>query len=142
VDESAGGLRLSRPVAQTGRRIAAGQLLAVQPPGATGLRLGAVRWLRLCGDELHAGLRLMPGAPQPLTLSATGLTSAVGPRYRPGFGLPAVEALQQPASVVFPAGAFRVERIIEILGHPSTQVRLKRILDRGSDFERAEYAQT
>jgi hypothetical protein len=53
--------------------------------------------------------------------------------------LPAVEALNQPQSVVFPAAAFRVDRVIEIQSGAMEQVRLIRILDRGHDFERAEY---
>jgi hypothetical protein len=139
-DESAGGMRLSRPAAQTGQRIAAGQLLALQPPRGTGLRLGAVRWVtQLASGEVHMGVRMMPGAPQAISVCATGLSSVVGPRCRPGFRLPAVEALQCPASVVFPVAAFRVDRIVEILADQSVQIKLRRIVEHGLDFERAEY---
>jgi hypothetical protein len=85
------------------------------------------------------GVRMMPGAPQAISVCATGLSSVVGPRCRPGFRLPAVEALQCPASVVFPAAAFRVDRIVEILAEHSVQIRIKRIVEHGFDFERAEY---
>lgn len=140
IDESAGGMRLARPVAQPGQRIAAGQLLALQPPGGTGLRLGAVRWMTQTADgELQMGVRMMPGAPQAISVCATGLQSVVGPRCRPGFRLPAVEALQCPPSLVFPTAAFRVERIVEILAEHPVQVKLKRIVEHGFDFERAEY---
>jgi hypothetical protein len=140
VDESAGGLRLSRPAVQPGQRIAAGQLLALQPPGSAGLRLGSVRWMtHLANGDLQMGVRMMPGAPQAISVCATGLSSVVGPRCRPGFRLPAVEALQCPASVVFPAAAFRVDRIVEILAEHSVQIRIKRIVEHGFDFERAEY---
>ena len=140
VDESPGGMRLMRPVGQGGQRVAAGQLLALQPPGSAGFRLAAVRWLTLTvNGEMHIGLRMIPGAPQPVSVCATGLSSVVGPRCRPGFLLPAVEALRCPASVIFPAAAFRVERIVEILAEGSTQVKLKRIVEHGLDFERAEY---
>ncbi len=140
VDESAGGLRLSRQAVQAGQRIAAGQLLALQPPGSASLRLGCVRWMtQLPSGELQMGVRMMPGAPQAIAVCATGLQSVVGPRCRPGFRLPAVEALQCPASVVFPTAAFRVDRIVEILAEHPVQIKIKRIVEHGVDFERAEY---
>jgi len=139
LDESPSGMRLSRPLADAGARIALGQLLAVQPPGTSSLRLAVVRWRSAVADGVHVGVRLLAGAPQPATLCATGLTSVVGPRCRPGFLLPAVEALNQPPSVVFPAAAFRADRIIEIQSGTVEQVRLTRIVERGHDFERAEY---
>lgn len=139
LDESPSGMRLSHTLADAGTRIALGQLLAVQPPDINGLRLAAVCWRMAVGDELHIGVRLMAGAPQPITICATGLTSVVGPRCRAGFLLPAAEALNQPPTVVFPAAAFRVDRVIEIQSDAVEQVRLVRIVDRGHDFERAEY---
>jgi len=63
----------------------------------------------------------------------------VGPRCRPGFLLPEVEALRCPASLIVPAAAFRVERIVEILAEGAMPVKLKRIVEHGLDFERAEY---
>jgi len=140
VDESPGGMRLKRPVGQGGQRVAAGQLLALQPPGSGEFRLAAVRWLTLgASGELHIGVRMIPGAPRPVSVCATGLSSVVGPRCRPGFLLPEVEALRCPASLIVPAAAFRVERIVEILAEGAMQVKLKRIVEHGLDFERAEY---
>ncbi|MGB0126607.1 MAG: hypothetical protein WBP72_03135 [Rhodocyclaceae bacterium] len=138
-DESPSGMRLSRPLAEEGARIALGQLLAVLPPAASGLRLGVVRWRTVTESDLRIGVRLLPGIPQPATVCATGLTSVVGPRCRPGFLLPNVDALNQPPSIVFPAAAFRADRIVEIMADQVQQVRVSRIVERGQDFERAEY---
>lgn len=138
-DESPSGMRLLRPIAAEGTRIALGQLLAVLPPGSSGLRLGVVRWRTATENELRIGVRLLAGVPKPVTVCATGLTSVVGPRCRPGFLLPAVEALNQPPSIIFPAAAFRADRVVELMTDPVEQVRLARIVERGQDFERAEY---
>jgi cyclic-di-GMP-binding protein len=139
LDESPSGMRLFRPLAEEGARIALGQLLAVLPPGSSGLRLGMVRWRTATEDQLRIGVRLLAGVPKPVTVCATGLTSVVGPRCRPGFLLPAVEALNQPPSVVFPVSAFRADRVVEIMSDQIEQARIARIVERGQDFERAEY---
>jgi hypothetical protein len=41
--------------------------------------------------------------------------------------------------VVFPTAAFRVDRIVEILAEHPVQIKIKRIVEHGVDFERAEY---
>lgn len=138
-DESPSGMRLTRPLAEDATRIALGQLLAVQPPGSSSLRLGVVRWRTAAETELRIGVRLLAGTPHPATVCATGLTSVVGPRCRPGFLLPAVEALNQAPSIVFPAAAFRADRVVELTADQVEQVRLTRIVERGHDFDRGEY---
>ncbi|MCK7501924.1 MAG: hypothetical protein MZW92_77115 [Comamonadaceae bacterium] len=48
-------MRLMRPGRRrAGQRVAAGQLLALQPPGSAGLRLAAVRWLTLTVERRTA----------------------------------------------------------------------------------------
>jgi hypothetical protein len=139
LDESRDGMRFTRPMSEAGARITLGQLLAVQPPGTQGLRLAVVRWRTVAEGSLQIGVRLVAGAPEPASICATGLTSVVGPRCRPGFVLPAVDALGQPPSVIFPAAAFRPDRIVEIQSSFVEQVKLVRMLERGHDYERAEY---
>lgn len=140
LDESATGLRLTRPLAQRGGRIGGGQLVAVMPEGARRYLLAVVRWSRLtdAGSQLQAGLHILPGQPQALALRSTGL-AAVNEKYRPGFRLPAVPALNCPASVIVPAGWFRPGRIIELYEGASCQIRLIRSLELGSDFERCTF---
>lgn len=137
LDQSSGGLRLARPLKQGGGRLGVGQLVAVQPAGTNGLLLGVVRWAQVSGDQLAAGIQLMPGKPVPVAVRGTGVMAAQE-KYKPGFLLPPLEALKLPASVVLPPGSFKLERIMEAWSEAGTrQVKLKGLLDRGADFERA-----
>lgn len=137
LDQSAGGLRLARPLRQPGGRLGVGQLVAVQPTGTNGLLLGVVRWAQVSGDKLSSGIQLMPGKPTPVAVRGTGVMAAQE-KYKPGFLLPPLEALKLPASVVLPPGSFKIDRIMEVWNEASTrQVKLKGLLDRGADFERA-----
>ena len=53
--------------------------------------------------------------------------------------LPAVPALQSPASIVVPMGWYRPKRVIELYSDNSRQVLLSAVLERGSDFERVAF---
>lgn len=137
LDQSAAGLRLVRPLKQAGGRLGVGQLVAVQPAGANNLLLGVVRWAQISGDRLAAGIQLMPGKPAPVAVRGTGVMAGQE-KYKPGFLLPPLDALKLPASVVLPPGSFKLERIVEAWSEAGTrQVKLKALLDRGADFERA-----
>jgi len=137
LDQSSGGLRMTRALKLEGGRIGVGQLVAVQPTGASGLLLGVVRWAQIVGDCLAAGIQLIPGKPSPIAVRVTGAMAVKEP-YKPGFLLPPVETLKIPASIVLPLGSFKPERIMETwTATASGEVKLKAVLDRGADFERA-----
>jgi len=139
LDESPVGLRLSRPLSQGGARIGGGQLVAVQPEGTRSFLLAIARWSRIAGgSDLQAGVQMLPGAPKPAAVRGTGL-SAANEKYRHGFLLPPVASLTEPETVIVPAGWFRTGRAIELYTDSSRKIRLTRLLDRGSDFERAAY---
>ena len=133
-------LQLSRSLQQAGARIARGQLLALRPQGASGFMLAVVRSLMIASGQGRLGLevRLLPGSPSAIAVRCTGL--AVGnDNFCQGFRLPAVEQLQEPASILMPSGYFRLGRIMEIYGDCLRQVRLTHLVERGSDFERATF---
>ena len=137
IDQSSGGLRLVRPLKQSGGRLAIGQLIAVQPAGASSLLLGVVRWAQVTDELLTTGIQLFPGKPQPLAVRGTGVMAA-REEWRIGFYLPEVARLETPASIVLPTGSFKPNRIMEGWHAGDTgEVKLKDVLDRGADFERA-----
>ncbi len=139
LEESANGIRLTRPLSQRGGRIGGGQLAAVMPAGSRGYLLAVVRWSRLAGSaELQAGVQILPGNPQTVALRGTGL-AAVKEKYRPGLLLPAVPALKEPESVIVPSGWFRAGRVLDLYMDASRQIRLSRQIERGSDFERCAF---
>jgi hypothetical protein len=138
LDESATGLRISRPLKE-GVRIGAGMVIAVKTQESQHFTLGNVRWaLREGLDSLAAGIQLFPGEPRPAAVR-TADPDARG-TWRQGFLLPEIAALKEPASVVLPVGTFRMERSIEVMIDEKLQVlKLARVLDRGIEFERCSF---
>ncbi|MCK9283964.1 MAG: hypothetical protein M0P39_06740 [Rhodocyclaceae bacterium] len=134
-DESATGLRLTRPLDGDGARIGHGLLVAVEPPGGKNFFLASVRWImRDTERRLQAGVQLMPG---PVLALAARI---VGEPWHHAFLLPPLSARDEPASIVLPSGSFRIDRVIEVRGGGATrQIALRRLLERGADFERAAY---
>lgn len=144
LDESANGLRITRPLRE-GARIGAGLLIAVQSAGASSFTLGAVRWaLRESSTSLAAGLQLFPGSPR--AVGVRTVDNGERSLYHSGIILPAVTptaestGTQDPPSIVLAAGTFRIGRIIEVLIESTTvhTLKLTRVLDRG-EFERCTY---
>jgi len=133
-------MQLARSLQEAGARIARGQLLALRPQGDRGFMLAVVRSLMIDGDEgqLKLNARLLAGTPSAVALRCTGL--AVGKDdFCQGFRLPAMEQLQEPASILMPSAYFRPGRIIEIYSDVLRQIRLTRLIERGTDFERASF---
>ena len=57
-------------------------------------------------------------------------------KYIPALALPAVPALQSPASIVVPMGWYRPKRVIEVFTDKAQPMLLTGVIERGSDFER------
>jgi hypothetical protein len=139
VDESAGGMRLTRPLKE-GARIGTGLLIAVKTPDSQRFTLGNVRWVLREGDNsLAAGVQLFPGEARPVAIRIAEPGTAAG-SWRQGFLLPAIPAINESASVIVPAGTFRLDRNIEVMADQKPQLlKLFRVLDRGIEFERCNY---
>ena len=135
-EESLGGLRIERSEDGGKGRFVQQQLIAVQPADAKGFILGVVRWLSVSDDFiLRGGVRMLPGAPRCVAVRATGL-NAMTEKYVQALLLPAVPALQSPATLILPAGWYRPKRMVEVYGDKAEQILLTGIADRGADFER------
>lgn len=136
LEDNPPGLLLTRPLDQPGLRLCSGQLVAVEQDRAQ--MLGKVRWVASGQDSLIASVLLLPGKPAAVALRGSGIT-AHREKFAPGFFLPAVSSLGEAASVVMPKGYFRPGRIIEIYSDHSRQIHLRQLLERGADFERADF---
>lgn len=139
LDQSTTGLRIRRPLKE-GVRVGVGFLIAVKTAGSQRFTLGNVRWaLREASDSLAAGVQLFPGEPRPMAVRTVATGEPTGP-WRQGFLLPAVAALDEPASVVLPAGTFRLDRAVEVMvDQQLRKLKLSRVLDRGLEFERCNF---
>ena len=140
LDQATTGARITRPADRTGGRFGHGQLVAARTPDAKTQLLGTLRWVMIdATGALQAGVELIAGKPQPAAVRGTD-SEAARAKYTPAFLLPAVPALEEPASIVTPPGVFKRERVLEMLvDQKASQIRLTGIIERGSDFERATY---
>jgi hypothetical protein len=135
-EESLGGLRIERAEDGGRARFAQQQLVAVRPADAKTYMLGVLRWLQVSDDfDILSGVRVLPGVPQCVAVRSTGL-NVMGEKYVQALLLPAMPALQSPATLILPAGWFRPKRVVEVYTDKPEQILLTGLLDRGSDFER------
>ncbi|BCL77290.1 hypothetical protein JHS3_30260 [Jeongeupia sp. HS-3] len=133
-NESAQGLRLSRPCA-AGGRIALQQLMSVQLEGSH--YLGVVRWLQQHDGHIEAGVRLMPGLPTAAAIRPVELAYSDRRGWIECLALPAVAALRAPLSLILPVGWYRRGRLIEWWdGQTLKKMRVETLLERGVDYER------
>ncbi|AOY01374.1 hypothetical protein [Jeongeupia sp. USM3] len=133
-NESAQGLRLSRPSGDGGR-IALQQLLSVQLEGNH--YLGVVRWLQEHDDSVEVGVRLMPGLPAAAAIRPVELAYSDRRGWIECLSLPAVAALRAPLTLILPVGWYRRGRLIEWWdGGTLRKMRVEALVERGIDFER------
>ena len=150
LDETVTELRLQHPwspgPAQSVKRLARGQLVALRTNHSEHLQLGIVRWITVSAtrDALLTSLRLLPGLPQAITCAfATG----AAPMHH-GLLLPALSRINLPATVLIPPGEFQPGRQLSLgLNTPPAPgetpqrqtIRLLNCLERGLDFERCTF---
>ena len=135
-EESLSGLRIVRPAGSRGGRYAHTQLIAVRPADAKNFLVGMVRWLRTDDkDDLHLGVRLVPGVPLAVAVRPTGI-NAQSEKFVPALYCPALAALSVPASLILPPGWYRPKRVLEVYSDSSELLLLGGVIERGSDFER------
>ena len=138
-DESLGGMRVVRTRDTRGGRVQPGQLYGVRAPDAKGFMLTAVRWVQMLENgEVMAGLRAIPGAPQPIGIRHTGLNAA-NEKYQQAIMMPGVESLKAPDTVILAPGMFKPGRVLEVYAESAWQIKLANIVERGVDFERCTY---
>lgn len=136
-DQSVSGFRLQR--GEAGARIAHGQLFCLKPPDGEQFLLGQVSWNLMLQDALLVGIHVLPGMPQGIAVRPTGVNVSHSERYERAFLLPAVPALDEPASLVLPRGWFQPERIVEAFTDRAARLRLDVLLGSGPDFERIAF---
>ncbi|HEX9180297.1 MAG TPA: hypothetical protein VF859_07890 [Burkholderiales bacterium] len=140
-DRSALGLRLMMRETP-GERLAANRLIATMPGDSNHYALGVVRWVMVSRDgQLRAGVRTLPGDPVPAAVRPTGVNVPHSEKFIPAMLLPAIPAVQIPASLVIPNGWFVPKRVLEL--HTDTggteKVMLEYLIERGLDYERVSF---
>ena len=144
VDENVSGLRMTRSTSTGGARVVPGTLVGIRPSDASAFMIGVVRWARMqAGGILSVGVKALPGAPTAVALRipATGIGVA-DEKYRPGLMLPAIPALQSPATLLVPSGWFTPGRTIDVHAEPGRMVTLDGVAEHLDEYDRCTYTAT
>lgn len=136
-------VELQRPLGQPGATLALDQLVGVRHKGNAGdagFQLGKISWaaIDVGGATLRVGIHLLPGNANAVTV-VNPASASVKAQHSRGFCLPAIEGLNQVATVLTPNGWFRANHVIEIRGDETRQVRLTKLVERGTNFDRCAY---
>lgn len=141
INHSANGFRLGRTLA--GQKLSHGQLLALCPHDGEHYLLGEASWLmQESGEEggLVLGVSVLPGLPRTTAVRPLDTGKGNGELYVRAFMLPAVEAVDAPASLVLPTGLYRPERPFSLFWENRLQHIITRsLLRRGSDFDQVSF---
>jgi hypothetical protein len=138
INHSANGFRLGR--SGVGQKVAHGQLLAVCPHDGDSYLLTMASWLmQEAGGDLIVGVAILPGMP-----TAVGVRPETAPggseRFVRAFLLPALPAIGEAGSLVLPSGIYQASRAFDLAeGEKISQIRMKNILQRGTDFDRVSF---
>lgn len=142
VEQDATALRLERPLIPPGKPLVGEQLVAVRVHDGEGFMLGKLAWVAMSAsrDALIARIKLFPGKPEGISIHGSGSGSGNVQDSR-GFFLPNVDQLGETASMLIPSGWFTASRIlsVEVQTKDMRQVRLDRLVERGTDFERVTF---
>lgn len=138
VNHSANGFRLART--SVGQKMGHSQLLALCPHDGERFLLARASWLMQDrGGGLVAGVSVLPGLPTGVAVRIGGEPRDSGRPFVRGFVLSPVANVAEHGSIVLPLGTYQASRIFDIYADGFWQVRLKNILERGSDFERVSF---
>jgi hypothetical protein len=140
-NESFSGARLTRED-NNGARLSYNQLVALRPGDAETFMLGATAWANVARTgRLQIGVRYLPGSAEAVSMRATGINTTVSSKYVPAFLLPAVAAINIPASLVIPRDWFQPNRVVEILhqGGGKEYLKMGFSVERGIDYERVSF---
>ena len=138
-NQSVNGFRLVRQ--HPGKPVMHGQLIAIRPHEGEPFLLGCINWLMqessgrlVVGAEIFAGL--------PLAIALRPQANIAGEPYSRAFLLPPVPVVGSKESLLLPQSWYRARRVLEIRsssGKPPKPVELGRLLNEGSDFDRARF---
>ncbi|HEX6828211.1 MAG TPA: hypothetical protein VF104_04445, partial [Burkholderiales bacterium] len=143
-DRSALGLRLMMRQKE-GERLTANRLIATVPTDHNRYAMGVVRWVMVSRDgQLRAGVRTLPGDPVPAAIRPTGVSISSGEKFTPAMLLPAIPAVQIPASLILLNGWFSPKRVLELHTEAggTEKVMLEYLIEHGLDYERVSFQKT
>ncbi len=139
-DESVLGMRIERD--GPGERLQVNRLLALKLSNASWRLLGVIRWLVVTrSGSLQAGLRTLPGAPQPVAVRPVAPGAAGSEPFLEALLLPEIPSLNLRGSLVVPKGMYQPQRLLELArGDETRKIKLELLVERGADYERVGFS--
>lgn len=139
INHSANGFRLARLDPQ--QKIRHGQLLAVCPHDGEHFLLAQVNWLmQEKSGGIIVGIATLPGIPIGIGVRFLAGNTSASVKLVEGFLLPPVPAFKEEGSIILPSGMYHPTRILEVFVNDNHwQLRMDRIIQRGTDFDRISY---
>jgi len=139
INHSANGFRLAR--SDAGQKITHSQLLSLCPHDGEHHLLAQASWLmEEDSGGLLLGVSVLPGLPQAISLRPADAPEGKHERFSRAFLLPPVVAIHEEGSLVLPKNIYQASRVMELQHNGETlRIRLKHILQRGMDFDRANF---
>jgi len=138
LQESAQGLWLLRATAST-CPIELKTLLLIHSNGQK--MLGVVRALNEIESGVMLLVQLLPGQPYPAEVRARDGGRFGQNEFTPALILPPVPSLRSSVSLILPQGWYRQARMLEMWdGENLLKIRLEQLIERGVDFDRAQFS--
>lgn len=138
VDQSPAGFRLARSNPATPP--ANGQLIAFLPHDGEQFLLGQVTWIKLeRSGRLILGVAVLPGIPQAFSVQVDSRIKGQPPIQACAFLLPALPAMEAPATAVLPVGLGRPGARLATDHGGCRHLVPEEIIQAGPDFERVSF---
>jgi hypothetical protein len=138
INHSANGFRLAR--SSVGQKMSHGQLLALCPHDGGRYLLAQNCWLMQEREGgLVAGVSVLPGLPTGVAVRINDDGRGGNRPFVRGFLMSPVPNVAEKGSIVLPTGTYQASRVYDIYADGFWQIRLKNILQRGTDFERVSF---
>jgi hypothetical protein len=126
-------------------RVQVGELILLREVAGRDLpwQLGAIRWLRAIRDQgLQLGVEILAPSPIPVHMRAQHDDGHFGPVER-GLMLPAVDATEQPPSLIAPGPHYVSDRRVQVRhGNKNIDLTLGRVFDNTTHYLQFEFRQS
>jgi cyclic-di-GMP-binding protein len=139
IDESVGLLSLMRP-STASRAIGIGRIMAVKVGLNSDFYLAFVREIIHETSELfRVTIAALPGKPRAMAVNAPDRNTESKEEWLPAFGIPPIEPLGQPMTLVLPIGMATPGRVLNCFTHEPFTVQVATVIERGVDFARVTF---
>ena len=135
VNESAGGLALTKASTTDPVQIRVGEIVGLNPEKLPDWNVGVVRWVK-SDNPAHIELGVQMLAPKAIPAAIKPIIAAADATFIPALILPEMPILKQPAALVAPNGSFQEMREFQLdQGNIVSTIRATKLLEQTNSFD-------